>query len=226
MEEEKSYKYTIDKQKLQEFCTGADIDESHLKAIDMLATVVLLKYFPSMSCYFKDLRQYMYLKACEIRHYKIYDSKQSAYNFLYTTLKNDVLNKLWKFSKEPNFEDILSSVISAEASKGNSDFSDVVVSSHEILSTENNFNTFQEISEYFPYLSGEQHFVKKRIPTKDILNLVLFLRLHEKKLLSHVSLPGFIHDDMDSDATRALYKLSSDLITLISDGDDDTEETE
>ena len=120
MEDFQSYKYTIDKQKLQEFCTGADIDDSHIKAIDMLATVVLLKYFPNMSCYFKDLRQYMYLKACEIRHLQAFDKKQSAYNYLYTTFYNDVLNKIWKFSKEPNFDDILSSVISAEASKGKS----------------------------------------------------------------------------------------------------------
>ena len=215
------YKKIIDKDKLQEFCTGKPIDNSHVEALHLLATVVLVKHFPTLSLHFKDLKQFMYLKACEIRYKECFDSSQSAYSYLYTTFINLVKNQIWQYSRVPNFDDILTSMIATEKSKGCTDVSDVVVSSKQLVTTENNFDTYKEIQQYFTYLSGETPFINKRLPSKDVLNLLLFLRMHEKKLLEHVNLPGFIYDSMDSDATRALYKLSSDLISLVTDDGDE-----
>lgn len=213
------YKKIIDKHKLQEFCLGYEpIDSTHIEALNLLATVVIMKEFPTLRNKFKELKQFLFQKACEVRHNQRFNpEKQNAYNFLYTVFYHDIQNKIWKYSKEPNFEDIVSVVVSSDLESTDYYDSAASVRNPSTLDDET-FDTFKEISEYVPYLSCSVPFVKKRIPTKDVLNLLLFLRMHEKKLLTHVKLPGFVADDMDSDATRALYKICSDLITLFDDG--------
>ena len=220
---QQKYKKIIDKSKLQEFCLGeCPVTKEHVEALNLLATVVVMKHFPSLRNKFKDLRQFMYLKACEVRHNHRFDpSKQDAYTFLYTVLYHDVQNKLWKYSKEPNFGDIVSSVVASESTKEETEFYEVMASYKGTTQSNENFDTFKELTEYLPYLSCEIPFVKKRIPSKDVLNLLIFLRMHEKKLMSSVELPGFIPEEQDSEVTRALYKLCSDLITLTEDGEED-----
>ncbi len=219
---QQKYKKIIDKSKLQEFCLGeCPVTKEHVEALNLLATVVVMKHYPTLRNKFKELRQFLFQKACEIRQNKRFDpEKQNAYNFLYTAFNNDIKYRIWKYSKEPNFDDIVSTIVFSDSEC--TDFYDTAASAKNPSTLDDEtFDTFKELTEYLPYLSCEIPFVKKRIPSKDVLNLLVFLRIHEKKLMSSVELPGFIPEEQDTEVTRALYKLCSDLITLTEDGEED-----
>lgn len=182
----KKYKYVIDKDLLTQFCLGdADVTAEQLAEIEKVLTVVFIKHYSNYIGN-EDLKQWALLYVLQNR-YK-YDPSFSAYNFIYTGIRDEIGNKIKKYNKEVFTDDY--------ATFDNRSYD---VDPEELP---------EEVRKFAPYLLGQKLFTKVRIPVNDVLPLMLFLKSASKKPLTKV--PDFVLDN--ENAVYILYKILNDYI--------------
>lgn len=193
----KKYKYVINQEVLTDFClSDGEVTSEQLAEIEKVLTVVFIKHFSNYIGN-EDLKQWALLYVLANRHK--YDPSFSAYNFIYTGIRNEIGNKIKKYSKEVFTEDY--------AAFDNRCYD---VDPEELP---------EEVRKYASYLLGQKLFVKKRIPVGDVLPLMMFLKQADKKPLMKV--PDFVLDN--ENAVFILYKILSDYIRDDRDVDDKEE---
>lgn len=188
---EKKYKYVIDQKALTDFCLSVTEPTEHqLDEINKVITVVFIKHFSNYVGN-EDLKQWALLYVLQNR--VKYDPSFSAYNFIYTGIRNEIGNKIKKYSHEVFTDDY--------AAFDNRSYD---VSPEELP---------EEVRKYAPYLLGQKLFSKVKISVPDVLPLMMFLKSNDKKLYK---IPDFVEDNPN--AVYILYKLLNDYIKGDRDG--------
>lgn len=181
---EKKYKITINKDVLLDFFLSAEHTPAHFEEVGKVINVVLIKHFSKHYKIFEDLHQYAWLAILERkRKQEFHGSKGSAYNYIYTTFRNEVGNNIIKMTKDTPMEDIMA-------------FKEGVYDA-----TEDDLP--EEVKRYTKYLTGEIPYTFIRIPKKDVLPLLVFVRMAERK--REVKVPEFIMNSKKS--KQVLFKL-------------------
>ncbi len=186
---ENEYKFKIDKEILKDFFTSeGDPTPEHLKEIKKVFNVVMIKHHSSQLKMSDELVGYAILALLERR--KQYDPSYSAYNYIYSIFRNEVGNKLHKLQNPKEFymEDLLS-------------FKERMVDTGKD-------ELPQEVQRYTEYLTGQKNYTFIRIPKKDVLDLLIFLRSFESK--REVKVPEFILKSKG--IIKVLYKLLKELM--------------
>lgn len=183
---EKEHRIKVDHATLLEFFqTPTDkITEHQKNEVDKVLNIVLIKHFSKHKNIFLDLRSFAWVAILE-RHKKqeFAGGKGSAYNYIYTTFRNEVGNKQIKFFRETPMEDI------------NSFRSGMYDTTEDDLP--------EEIKRYTKFLTGEESYTFIRIPRKDVLPLLIFVRMFEVKRA--VAVPNFI--TVSKKSIQVMYKL-------------------
>lgn len=143
----KTYKYKVDKKKLQEFLLN--FNDSCLPEVKKVIFIVVHIHFPGNSNY-KDLED-TGIEAI-ISSAKYYDEKYDPYNFIYSSVRNKVSNYLRKINRISLIEDITKNDCSTD---------EVQLDEASTLSSE-----LQDI------LVGESSKDFVRIPRKDLLFII------------------------------------------------------
>lgn len=182
-----TYKYKVDKSLLDQFFLSYPQEPTiaQLEEVKKVLNVVMIKHFSSYISNMDDLRSYALLAVLERRSQ--YDPSYSSYNYIYSIFRNEVGNKINKLTKENFVEDILK-------------FKEALYESNEA-------ELPKEISRYKKYLTGEEEFSLLRIPKKDALNLIVFMKIYESSRETKV--PEFIEPNNKS--IQVLYKLLKQL---------------
>lgn len=176
------YKFKINKELLtQFFLSDQPPTEEQLREVKKVFKVVMIKHYHKFNALSEDLIQYALLAILERR--KSYDPSFSPYNYIYTTFRNEIGNKINKLNKEVYVEDILKLKV------------DIYDSTDAELP--------QEVQRYKNYLLGLEEFDFLRIPKKSALNLIIFLRMHESR--REVEVPNFVLHGKN--IIQVLYKL-------------------
>lgn len=179
-----NYKFKINKDLLDQFFISSNPPTiAQLEEVYKLINVVLIKHFSSFQHLFEDLRSFAILSALE--HRDSYDPSFSSYNYLYSIFRNEIGNKINKITKEFLTDDLT-------PYKRNVSFDYIELP--------------PEISKYKEYLTAEKDFVLLRIPKKDVLNLILFVSIHQSSRMCNV--PEFL--EPSEKTVRILYKLLKD----------------
>ena len=184
--ENKLYKVKINKDILSEFFTTDKVTQRHLDELYKIVNIIMIKHYSKYSNLFEELRQAAVMAVTQRR--SSYDPSYSAYNYVYTVFRNEIGNTIIKLTKETSVEDYLS-------------YREKVVDSSEA-------ELPVEIERYHKFLTGEEKFSKLRIPKKDVLNLILFLKKFETRRDSQT--PTFIYESKKY--TTLMYKMLKDLI--------------
>lgn len=184
---EQQYKIPIDKEMLTKlFLVDNDkITSEMLEELNKVINVVFIKHF-SKYAHNEDLRQSAILSVLE--HKPKYDPSYPAYNYVYSICRNEIGNKIKKYGKETFVEDLIP-------------FQKVYSGGESELPP--------EIAKYYPYLAGIMPFCMVKIPKTDVLNLILFVNLHDKKVKPS-RVPDFVEDD--SKSLGLLYRLLNNYI--------------
>lgn len=181
------YKIKVDKEVLRQFFVAEQFTDHHKAEVEKVLNIVLIKHYSKHFNLFDDLRQFAWTAILERRHRKDYDPTRCPYNYIYTTFRNEVGNNIIKLLKESSVEDI----INLKESVHNAAVDELP----------------SEIVKYTKHLTGEESYTYLRIPKKDVLPLVLFVRLFEKK--REVKVPSFLSDYKNS--TQVLFKLLKEM---------------
>lgn len=183
------YKIRVDQELLTQFLlSDTEPTQEQIEEVNKVFRIIIIKYYSEYAEYADDLVQYAYLAVLERR--SRYDPSFSAYNYIYTIFRNEVGNRIKKMTKETLVEDI-------------------TTLKHR-SSEEYRAELPPEVERYKEYLTGEKEFNIIRIPQKDVLNIILFLRLHESR--RDTQIPDFIKEN--SNSTKVLYKLLKELADL------------
>ena len=91
------YKIAIDKEELKDFFLSETVTEKHQEEVNKVINVVMIKHFFKHYDLFPDLRQYAWLAVLHRRDKgEFQGSKGSAYNYIYSTCRNEVGNNIIK----------------------------------------------------------------------------------------------------------------------------------
>ena len=184
------YKIKINKELLTQFFLSKDPPTLAQQAeVKKVLNVVMIKHFSKYIPQQDDLVQYAYLSLLERRD-SFDPALGPAYNYIYTVFRNEIGNKINKFSKEISQDDIIS-LRNKEIQSDTSELPD-------------------ELQPYIKYLTGAEDFIKIRLPKKDVLNLILFMRLYQSK--RKVKVPTFIEEKKN--AVQVLYSLLKEFIDV------------
>lgn len=182
----KEYKIKVDKHLVRQFLLDAKVTKEELKEIDKVINIILIKYNSKYSYLFTELKQYALLAI--LMKKARFDPTKDAYNYIYTICRNEIGNTVLKLTKET--------------------FADDIKSYNESLIEWNVAELPEEVERYRTKLIGAEDFKSVRIPKKDILPLILFLRMHESRRA--VQLPSFLEETKTS--VLILYKLLKELV--------------
>jgi len=175
---------------LQFFSLPADkVTQVHIKELTKVIEIVLIKHFSKYYYIFQELKDAAIEAIC-MRRDK-YDPSFSPYNYCYTVFRNEIGNKINRFTREQSVPDI-----------------------RETLKTTMDIASMQEaelppeIERYREALLGMKDFTMERIPRRDVLPVIMFIKLHETP--SKAAVPEFVLDTTRS--INILYKLLNDII--------------
>lgn len=210
---------SIDKNLVREFYEVDKPTSKHTDELLKVADIVLLKYFPKMYMFHKDMKQFALIKSYDEK--KKYDGRKDAYNYTFTMYMNHFKNLIWKFSKEKNISDMVS-VQSAITDNHTVNVDNMVTDDPLDITDDSPLydeteDVFADIREYIPYLTGEKKFSTKKISTDSAVNLMIFIKQNEKRMATSVSIPAYIKDNPN--AMNAMYRLLQNLISY-SDGEE------
>lgn len=171
-----------------------EISEDLLKEVSKVFSIVIAKYYSKYYYMADELKAFAMLAFLE-RHDR-YDHTRDPYGYLYTVFRNEVGNKIRGLTKETSTDD------------GSDEKHNVSVVKTLTSLMKDKANIPVELEKYQSLLSGEDEFTMVRIPKKDVLPLMVYLKSHE-----HVSMstPEFV---LKSDV-KALYSLLKDLLDII-----------
>lgn len=181
------YTFKIDKEVLRDFFIQPQFTSLHKREVDKVLNVVLIKHYNKYYYLFEELKQFAWTAVLERKMRKDYDPTRDPYNYIYTTFRNEVGNNIIKLTREINIEGMVN-------------FKEAMVNSSE-------GSLPSEVCRYQKYLTGEVAFTSLRIPKKDVLPLLVFLRLYEKR--REVKVPSFITNSRLS--IPVLYKLLKEI---------------
>lgn len=193
-----NYGIKIDKTLLLEFFT-LDVSSAtakHFKEIDKVFAIVMSKWFSKWYYISEDLRGFCRVGLLN-RHDAFDIEKGNAYNYIFTFFRNEIGNKIKTLTREiPSDQE------------GTEEYNTRVIRALS-YTMEDIESLPPEVKRYQEYLLGTKEFTCIRIPKKDVLPLLLFLREHDRV---NVKLPEFLSEDKKT--VRVLYQLLKELVEL------------
>jgi len=194
---EKKYKYRIDKKLLRLCWAGDDVsskDAARAAAeLKKFANVVLKRHFSSYTYMARDLISDAMAAIYRKRSY--YDPKRDPYTLMYCIIRNEIGNKILKYSKEYLIEDYVDYYNSN--STGKVEYMDDIP---------------RCASKYFDALVGDIDENYVVVPNKDVTDLLVYLKLNEHRSRIKAA-PEFIEAEQHS--VNVMYNL---LKTVIENG--------
>lgn len=160
--EKREYGMVINKTLLYEFllCEEEELGELLFEEVRKVIDVIFRKYFSAYSGQAEDLKKSAFTTVLERR--KGYNPDMDAYNYIFTQVRNEIGNNIYRWNRETHIEDNLN----VKEEEDNS---------YETL------NLPSSVIKYQHYLTGEENFTIKRIAKKDVLDIVLWLRINGYK---------------------------------------------
>lgn len=190
MNEQQAYKVVVKKPLLYEFllCQTEEINDLHIKEVYKVLDIVMYKHFSSRMDRAEDLKHSAFAIILERR--ERYNPEQDAYNYIYSQARNEIGNNIYRWTKESRADDMEPFRCECGAEEFPEELDSIPPA----------------CLKYMRYLTGEADFEIKRISQKDVTDIIVWLRYHEKKTCV---CPEFLRG---KNGTGVLYKLIKDLI--------------
>jgi len=164
-QEERFYKHPIDKKLLKEMLTDIDCKSpnmsAYIKELNKLCDVIFNKHFSKYYTMKEDLEGDAVLAVYNKRKY--YNPEKDAYNFLYAIMRNEMTNKLSKLNRITLVDDYMP-------------YDNAI----ERRSTDDMDDIPQNVLKWSDYMVGDIEFNWVKIPRKEVLELMVWLKLHER----------------------------------------------
>ena len=193
------YKIKFDLTLIEKFFTedSKSVTEAQLAEVMKVVKTVLVKYYSKYYYWFDDLREAAVSAICE-RRSKFDATKGTVYNYCFTVFRNEIHNRISVMEHEKAIPEIKDSMLPNRCS--------MPVDALELPF---------EIERWKLYLTGEKEFLMERIPKKDVIPLIFFLKKFESK--RDVQVPSLIMSDTSSDSElrisiKVLYKMLKEII--------------
>ena len=188
-QEERFYKHPIDKKLLKEMLTDTDGTSpnvsAYIRELNKLCDVIFNKHFSKYYTMKEDLEGDAVLAVYNKRKY--YNPEKDAYNFLYAIMRNEMTNKLSKLNRISLVDDYMPYDNAIER-RNEDDMDDIP----------------QNVLKWSDYMVGDIDFNWVRIPRKDVLELMVWLKLHERGQHPKIT-PSYLKPTEEN--MNALYKL-------------------
>lgn len=183
-----NYKIRINKDLLTDFFRGPaeGITDAQIREVKKTIAIILTKYYSKYSYLYEDLRQDAFLAI--MRRRDKFDSKYSAYTYIYTVFRNEIGNKILSYTKETDVEDMVA-------------FAERMVDTSKA-------ELPLEVAKYLEILTGEKQVKLLRMPKKDVVPLIFFIRNFESR--HNCSVPSFVQEN--GNAVQLLYRMIKDFI--------------
>lgn len=182
------YKNPIDKKLLKEMLTDMDCNSKNVSAyvreLNKLVDVIFNKHFSKYFTMREDLEADAVLAVYNKRQY--YNPDKDAYNFIYSIMRNEMTNKLSKLNRISLVEDYVPYDREVERE---SDYMGEIPS---------------KVLKWTDYMLGDVSFNYVKIPKKDILEVMVYLKIHERGQHPNC-LPAYLKPSVEN--MNALYKL-------------------
>ena len=190
----KVYSIKIDKELLYEFlmCEDDEVNDVHFAEIKKLMIIVMYKYYQGKAYLKEDLMSEAMSIIMSRR--KGFDPDRDAYNYLFTQIRNEIGNNIYRWTKEVSSEDNLSC-----KEEGMYD-----------IETLENTDVPEGVIRYRRYLTGEEDFTVKRISRTDVVDIICWLKLHERKTIKDA--PEYIKAEQKS--VNVLYNVLKSLMEI------------
>lgn len=187
--DERFYKHPIDKKLLKEMLTDTDCKSpnvsAYIKELNKLCDVIFNKHFSKYYTMKDDLEGDAIVAVYNKRQY--YNADKDAYNFLYAIIRNEMTNKLSKLNRISLIDDYMPFDNAAER-RGTDDMEDIP----------------QNVLKWSDYMVGDIDFNWVRIPRKDVLELMVWLKINERGQHPKIT-PSYLKPTEEN--MNALYKL-------------------
>lgn len=182
------YKNPIDKSLLKDMLTDLDYSSKNVSAyareLNKVADVIFNKHFSKYYTMKEDLESDAVLAVYNKRKY--YNPDKDAYNFIYAIIRNEIQNKLSKLNRISLVEDYIAFDRAVE--RNTDDTGDIP----------------QKVLKWTDYLLGDIDFNWVKIPKKDVLEVMTYLKIHERGQHPNC-LPSYLTPSVEN--MNALYKL-------------------
>ena len=186
--QDRVYKMPINKQLLKDMLLDidsvADNKSDYVKELNKLVGVIFNKHFSKYYTMKEDLESDAILAVYNKRQY--YNAEKDAYNFIYAIMRNEMTNKLSKLNRISLID---SYVTFSETSCTKESDSDSIP---------------PNVLKWADYLVGDEDFDYIKIPKKDVLEVMVWLKIHERGQQNRCA-PTFILPTENN--INALYKL-------------------
>lgn len=187
--DERFYKHPIDKKLLKEMLTDTDCKSpnvsAYIKELNKLCDVIFNKHFSKYYTMKEDLEGDAIVAVYNKRQY--YNPEKDAYNFLYAIMRNEMTNKLSKLNRISLIDDYMP-------------FDNAI----ERRSTDDMEDIPQNVLKWSDYMVGDIDFNWVRIPRKDVLELMVWLKINERGQHPKIT-PSYLKPTEEN--MNALYKL-------------------
>jgi DNA-binding transcriptional regulator GbsR (MarR family) len=184
----RTYKNPIDKSLLKDMLTDLDYSSKNVSAyareLNKVVDVIFNKHFSAYYTMKEDLEADAVLAVYNKRKY--YNPNKDVWNFIYSIVRNEITNKLSKLNRILLVDDCVSMDRAVEHTDSYAD---------EIP---------QKVLKWTDYMVGEVNFNYVKIPKKDILEVMVYLKIHERGQHPNC-LPVFLKPTVEN--MNALYKL-------------------
>ena len=188
-QEERFYKHPIDKKLLKEMLIDTESKSpnvsAYIRELNKLCDVIFNKHFSKYYTMKEDLEGDAVLAVYNKRQY--YNPEKDAYNFLYAIMRNEMTNKLSKLNRISLVDDYMPYDNAIER-RNEDDMEDIP----------------QNVLKWSDYMVGDIDFNWVRIPRKDVLELMVWLKLHERGQHPKIT-PSYLKPTEEN--MNALYKL-------------------
>lgn len=188
-QDERFYKHPIDKKLLKEMLTDTDCKSpnvsAYIKELNKLCDVIFNKHFSKYYTMKDDLEGDAIVAVYNKRQY--YNPEKDAYNFLYAIMRNEMTNKLSKLNRISLIDDYMP-------------FDNAI----ERRSTDDMEDIPQNVLKWSDYMVGDIDFNWVRIPRKDVLELMVWLKINERGQHPKIT-PSYLKPTEEN--MNALYKL-------------------
>lgn len=188
--QESKYRLVINKDLLTEFFFVEEVTEQHLTEVHKVFNVIMAKYYAKYYYMRDDLISFAISAACDRKFRNMYDPSYSAYNYLFALFRNEVGNKILKLAREVPSDMLLSYRNLAEP---------------EVDDTN---KAPASVQKYIDALSGDKSDNFTKVAKADILDIIIYCRVHEGKKLNGT--PEYLQDN--NRAIPALYNIIKDLV--------------
>lgn len=167
---EKKYKYKIDKKLLKECLVDFEGTSPnrilYVQELNKLIGVIFNKHFSKYAYMQEDLSGEAIAAVYSKREY--YEPSRDAYNFMYAVIRNEIGNKILKYTKENLIEDY---------------------TCYSNMNTGNKVEYYDDIpkmaAKYFDNLVGDVDMNYTVVEKRDVADLALYLKLNERKSRIH-----------------------------------------